>query len=65
MDLLTVKQASEYLGVSTMTIRRYLKAGKLQGLQYSRDIRIEKQSLEKFIEESKIGGNENDERTEK
>lgn len=58
MDLLTVKEAAEYLGVSTMTIRRYLKAGKLEGLQYSRDIKVKKQSLEKFIEQSKIGGNE-------
>ena len=58
MELVTVKQAAEYLGVSTMTIRRYLKACKLEGLQYSRDIKIKKESLEQFIKESKIGGNE-------
>lgn len=62
MNLLTVKETAEYLGVSTMTIRRWLKAGKLEGLQFSRDIKITQESIEKFIEQSKIGGNENDER---
>lgn len=60
MNLITVKEAAEYLGVSTMTIRRYLHAGKIEGVQYSRDIKINKDSLDKFVEQSKIGGNENE-----
>ena len=60
MELLTVKEASEMLRVSATTIRRYIKNGKLEGLQYGRDMKVYKESITKLIEESKIGGNEND-----
>lgn len=60
MELITVKEASEILGVSTATIRRYIQAGKLEALKYSRDIKVNKKSLEDFINQSKIGGTENE-----
>lgn len=60
MDLLTVKEAAELLGVSASTIRRYLKAGKFEGLQFGKDFKVNKASLENFINQSKIGGNDND-----
>lgn len=60
MNLLTVKEASELLRVSPTTIRRYIKSGKLEGLQYGRDMKVKQESIEKLIKESEIGGNEND-----
>lgn len=60
MDLLTVKEAAEKLGLSTSTIRRYLKQGKFEGVKFGKDFKVYKESLETFIKQSKIGGNEND-----
>ena len=60
MELLTVKEASEMLRLSPTTIRRYIKHGKLEGLQYGRDIKVKKDSVENLIKQSTIGGNENE-----
>ena len=60
MELMTTKEAADFLGVSTMTIYRYLKDGKLIGYQYNRDIKIDKDSVIKLVQNSKIGGKDNE-----
>jgi excisionase family DNA binding protein len=49
-DLLTVKEAAALLKVSTATIKRYLKSGRLPGYQVGpRAIRIRTQDLERIM----------------
>jgi excisionase family DNA binding protein len=47
-DLLTIPKAADLLGVSHMTIRRYIKAGHLHPIQPGRDYLIQRDELEQF-----------------
>ena len=49
--LLTLKETAKILRVSTRTIMRYLKAGKLKGSKAGQ-WRIKESDLEKFLKES-------------
>ncbi len=47
-DLLTVKQAAEYLQVHPLTVNRHLNAGNLPGRKVGSRWRIRKEDLEEF-----------------
>jgi excisionase family DNA binding protein len=49
-----VKEVSEILDLSIVTIRRYIKVQKIKGFyKLGKEYRIEKEDLEKFIKEIK------------
>lgn len=47
-ELLTIKQAAEDLGVSVMTVRRYMDAGRLTPYRPGREIFFWSDELERF-----------------
>lgn len=54
-QLISRKEASNMLGVSTMTISRYQKSGRLNPVYFSsRTVRYELKEVEKFIKESGV-----------
>lgn len=52
MKLLTPEEAAERLNVSPLTIRKWLRSGRLRGVKVSVLWRIREQDLEKFIKEN-------------
>ena len=48
-DVVTVKELSELLKVSDVTIKRALKSGKLKGFKVARDWRISKEAVLQWI----------------
>lgn len=48
-ELLTVKQVAELLQLHEMTIRRYIKAGKLPAVRIGRNVRIPRQAVEALL----------------
>ena len=48
-NLLTVEEVAERLSVSTETVRRYLREGRLRGVKLIRAWRIQPEELERFI----------------
>ena len=49
-ELMTVRQVSQCLGISTATVRRWIKDGKLLALKLSeKTIRIPGEALDKFV----------------
>lgn len=53
IDLLTIKQASEMLKVSKLTIYRNIKSNKLPAYRLGRDLRIKKADLIAFLEKNR------------
>jgi excisionase family DNA binding protein len=55
--LLKKQDAAKILGVSTMTVSRYIQGGKLKAVKLSpRAVRIDSAELESFISGQRIGG---------
>lgn len=52
--MLTVKEVSKKLNVSTRTIYRYIKDGKIQVIKLNHIIRIEEDALSKFIDDRRL-----------
>lgn len=50
-QLLTLQQAADRLQISMSTIRRLIKAGKLQAVRIGRNLRIRPADLEAYINE--------------
>jgi len=50
MDLLTVRETAAMLKVNPMTIRRYIRAGRLPAVRVGRQIRIERAAAEALAE---------------
>lgn len=48
-DILTVKQLSEFLQVSEMTIKRAIKSSELEAFKVGRDWRIEKEAVMNWV----------------
>lgn len=48
-EMLTIKQAAEILDMSTRTVTRYIKAGKLKAFMVGNKWRFEKEEIERFI----------------
>ena len=52
---ITIRQAAETLGVSEATIRNFLlKKHLFNGKRFGRQLRIEKESFQKFVRQSNI-----------
>lgn len=49
-NLFTTAEASEYLKVSELTVRRYIKDGKLKSSKIGRQHRISESALREFVE---------------
>jgi len=49
--LLTTEQVSQILQVHPLTVLKYIKAGKLQGIKLGRVWRIRETEVEKFLED--------------
>jgi excisionase family DNA binding protein len=49
MELMTVREAADYLRVAPVTVRRYIAAGTLRGLRVGRQVRIDKEELERLL----------------
>ena len=55
-DLLSIKQVAGTLGIHPITVRRYIKEGKLQAVKVGGNIRIHKKSLNQFPRPIKSNG---------
>lgn len=55
-SLLTVKEVSTLLKLSILTIYKYIRERKLEAIRFGGHYRIEKQSLDKFIDSHRLGG---------
>ena len=53
-DLLTVKEVSELLKLSVLTIYKYIRERRLEVVEFGGHYRIDKLSLDKFIDSHKI-----------
>ena len=61
--LLTLAEAREYLKVSDVTIRRYVKNGKLKTRKIGRQHRLTEADIQEFLDtQNKSEGTMNDER---
>ncbi len=49
----TVEQAAEILNISAQTLRRWIRAGRIETYKFGRGHRIPVEALERFIQESK------------
>jgi len=58
-ELFSVQDATEFLGVSESTIRRYIADGRLSAYRLGNErlIRIKRQDLEKLLSPIKSNGN--------
>ncbi|AEY65841.1 helix-turn-helix domain-containing protein [Clostridium sp. BNL1100] len=50
-EVLTPKQLAEFLQVSDQTIKRAIKAGKLNAFKVGKDWRIEKEAVKQWLTE--------------
>jgi excisionase family DNA binding protein len=50
-DVLTVKQAADYLRLNFNTVKRLLSQGKLPGRKVGRQWRIDKDDLKRYLEQ--------------
>jgi len=48
---MTTKEASEALGISTETVRQWLKTGKLKGKKIGRKWWVERESVQAILEQ--------------
>lgn len=52
-DFYLVEELADKLRVNKMTIYRYIKAGKLSASKIGKEYRIDRETFDKFIEDSK------------
>lgn len=52
-EILTVKEAAQYLKLSVVTIRRLIKKGEIPHFKIGDAVRIDKQDLDKYLESKK------------
>lgn len=55
-DFLTVKEVSQLLKLSELTIYKYIREGKLEAIEFGGHYRVGKTSLSKFIESHIVEG---------
>lgn len=53
---LTVQEVAGFLQLSTLTIYKYIKEGRLDAVEFGGHYRVSKQSLELFLLKHKVGG---------
>jgi excisionase family DNA binding protein len=51
---LSAREVADRLGVSVMTVGRWLKSGKLNGYKFGKTIRISEVDLSQFIKDSQM-----------
>ncbi|MFO7830175.1 MAG: helix-turn-helix domain-containing protein [Bacteroidales bacterium] len=49
----TIKETAEYLGVSYLTARSYIKKGYLEATKFGKPYLIKKKDIDRMIEETK------------
>jgi len=54
MKLLLVSEVAEYLRVSTMTIYRLIRAGKIEAIRVGRSYRIREGELHDYLRRSEV-----------
>ena len=47
--MLTVKEVAAYFKVSTRTVHRWIKDGKIKAIKVNRDLRIQESEIERII----------------
>jgi excisionase family DNA binding protein len=57
---LSAREVADRLGVSVMTVGRWLKSGKLNGYKFGKTIRISEVDLSRFIKDSQMGNKTGD-----
>jgi excisionase family DNA binding protein len=55
-QLYDVKDAAQFLAVSTWTVRAYIRNGKLRPVRIGRLVRLEGQELDRFVADGKTTG---------
>lgn len=58
-NFLTVREVSELLKLSLLTIYKYIREGKIEVIRFGSHYRIEKQSLDKFIDNHRLNEDSN------
>lgn len=58
-NLLTVKEVAVLLKLSLLTIYKYIRERKLEAIRFGGHYRIEKQSIDKFIDGHRLNNNPN------
>ena len=53
-EFYSLQQIAEKLGMSRMTIYRYVKSKKLPAYQFGRDFRVHQSDLDEFISNQKL-----------
>ncbi|MBI3341693.1 helix-turn-helix domain-containing protein [Candidatus Curtissbacteria bacterium] len=54
-NVFTVKEIAEILKIHHLTVRRYIKKGKLKIIRFEGNVRITKPDLEEFLKKSAKG----------
>lgn len=49
MKLLNIAQVAEYLSVSTISVRRMIKAGTLPHVRLNRSVRVQQDAVDKLV----------------
>jgi excisionase family DNA binding protein len=49
MELLTIDEAAKMLRISSVSVRRYVAAGRLPAVRVGRSVRIDKDAVEQFV----------------
>lgn len=55
MKLYTTQEVADMLKVTVISIRRYIKLGKLKAVKFGRELRITEEQLNDFIEKYSKG----------
>lgn len=50
-ELLTTEQIAEILKLNVVTIRRYIKSGKLKAAYFGKEYRVSKSDFESFVDQ--------------
>jgi len=65
IDFLTVKEVSQTLRLSELTLYKYIREGKLEAVEFGGHYRIPRSSLNLFIENHKVSNNNSQGKNEK
>jgi excisionase family DNA binding protein len=54
-EVMSPKEAAEYIGISTITFYKLLKKGQVPATKFGRQWRIKKEVLDRFLEGELVG----------
>ena len=52
MKLMSIAETAKCLSVSTMSVRRWIKSGKLQHVRLGRSVRVPSTSVDQFVKQN-------------